>query len=221
MKQGTIKIGRWTYPVQEQNRRVLRNTKRDGSGEWVKVDPSELAKVQYDPEPTKVEIPGFSEDGVSDYDDLRVAYRFIFDDFAVGYADIASKVGVTVTRAKSIVAKLLEAGLVVTELTDGKGNYGVGNETIAQSLETYDYITAEQAMKNFDAAIPADVQIRRTGGHGGKAGAQTRKPGKSTWAIGDKCPQGHTLEDGDVYTQPSGRKQCRKCRAGYPSNGGE
>lgn len=61
--------------------------------------------------------------------------------------------------------------------------------------------------------------------HGGKVGAQTKKPGKSDWKVGSLCPQGlHKItdEDGDneVYVMPSGRRQCRKCRRGYSSNKG-
>lgn len=37
--EGEVKIGRWVYPSREfPNGAVVRNTKRDGSGEWVAVD---------------------------------------------------------------------------------------------------------------------------------------------------------------------------------------
>lgn len=32
---GEVKVGRWTYPAQFHATKTLRNTKRDGSGEWV------------------------------------------------------------------------------------------------------------------------------------------------------------------------------------------
>ena len=32
-----VQVGRWTYPAQEVNGTALRNTKRDGTGEWVKI----------------------------------------------------------------------------------------------------------------------------------------------------------------------------------------
>jgi hypothetical protein len=30
-----VKVGRWTYPATKSNGKTYRNTKRDGSGEWV------------------------------------------------------------------------------------------------------------------------------------------------------------------------------------------
>lgn len=33
----SVKVGRWTYPARKVNGKVERNTKRDGSGEWVAV----------------------------------------------------------------------------------------------------------------------------------------------------------------------------------------
>lgn len=32
-----VKVGRWTYPAMRKGSTLLRNTKRDGSGEWVAV----------------------------------------------------------------------------------------------------------------------------------------------------------------------------------------
>jgi hypothetical protein len=32
---GTVKAGRWTYPAMRSGHDVVRNTKRDGSGEWI------------------------------------------------------------------------------------------------------------------------------------------------------------------------------------------
>lgn len=34
---GTVRVGRWDYPAQEFNGQSRRNTKRDGSGEWVAI----------------------------------------------------------------------------------------------------------------------------------------------------------------------------------------
>lgn len=73
-----------------------------------------------------------------------------------------------------------------------------------------------------DEPVEAPKVSGNGAGHGGKVGAQTKKPGKSNWEVGGKCPQGHLLTDDDgdnpVYVMPSGRKQCRKCRRGYGSN---
>lgn len=33
-----IKVGRWEYPAREYNGKIERNTKRDGSGSWIKAD---------------------------------------------------------------------------------------------------------------------------------------------------------------------------------------
>lgn len=41
-KVGSVKIGRWTYPVRNAAGLAQRNTKRDGSGEWVAVEPSQI-----------------------------------------------------------------------------------------------------------------------------------------------------------------------------------
>src|SRR5882757_1808859 len=34
---GTVKIGRWEYPAEQRGDRIVRNAKRDGSGEWIPV----------------------------------------------------------------------------------------------------------------------------------------------------------------------------------------
>ena len=36
--EGTVKIGRWTYPAVEVDGKVWRNEKRDGSGDWIGTD---------------------------------------------------------------------------------------------------------------------------------------------------------------------------------------
>jgi hypothetical protein len=223
---GTIKVGRWTYPAaKDADGRVTRNTKRDGSGEWDVVSladrdkfvPAEEETAPEAPAEQKQtdapEVPGFTPDASSDYEDLRVAYRHIFEQFAITYDELASHLGVEVGRAKALVSVLRDSdGLVVTDHVNDS------SETVIQSLHTYDHITIEEAMANFAKAVLPEVKVRRTSNHGGKVGAQTKKPGRSSWAVGDNCPQGHLLEEGDVYQMPSGRKQCRKCRLGYPSN---
>lgn len=230
---GSIKVGRWVYPaVRLESGTVARNTKRDGDGDWVDVPAKDadkfVAESGAEPEPEAKpkskaktdEVPtidGFTEGGHSDYDDLRIAYTRIFDDFAVTYDEVADTLGSELGRAKTVVSKLIEVGLVVTDRREAQGK-DVPAETIIQSLETYDHITRDQALGNFAAALNPGVKLRRSSGHGGKVGAQHKKPGKSTWAVGSKCPQGHKLTEGDIYVMPSGRKQCKKCRAGYPSN---
>lgn len=68
------------------------------------------------------------------------------------------------------------------------------------------------------APIDPSVLGEAKSGHRAGGGNQTKKPGKSTWELGTPCPQGiHTLTAETLYVMPSGRKQCRGCRAGMPS----
>lgn len=211
---GTVKVGRWTYPaVRTDSGEVARNTKRDGSGGWVDA-PVDAFVADESGVPAQGDAPnieGFTEDGHSDYDDLRIAYRFIFDQFGTDYAEIADKLGCDEARAKAIVSMLKAKGLVVTDTVNDTG-------LVVQSLKTYDNHTADEVMADFAEAFNPGVKIRRSSGHGGKVGAQHKKPGKSTWQIGTACPQGHRLTEENLYVMPSGRKQCRDCRHGYPSN---
>lgn len=210
---GEIKVGRWTYPaVRTESGVVARNTKRDGSGDWVDV-PADKADAFVAEQSELPEIDGFSDEGHSDYDDLRVAYGYIFDSFAVGYDELAEQLGTDLNRAKRIVSMLNDKGLTTTDKV-GSGS----SETVVQSWKTYDDHTRDEVMADFAEAFQPGVKIRRSSGHGGKVGAQHRKPGRSTWEVGSKCPQGHKLREEDIYVMPSGRKQCNKCRAGYPSN---
>lgn len=250
---GTVKVGRWTYPATQMLGVVLRNAKRDGSGEWVETD----AEFVVNPEDPAVRderlaasgvfaeaeaadaeaadfdtavtaaadaaaalaaIPGFTDETPAnpDYDDLRVAYLAIFDDFAVhGWDDLTEIVGGDVARTKAVAYALRDSGLIVIE-----PNYktDIGTGTLFQCYRTYDELTREQAVELFVAAFNPTATLKVRSTHGGKVGAQTKKPGRSSWTVGSACPQGHALEEGDIYVMGSGRKQCRKCRQGYPSN---
>lgn len=221
---GTVRSGRWDYPaVLHDDGTAARNTKRDGSGEWVDVDAAKFVAegdVPGQRSGAKADLPeidGFTAEGHSDYDDLRVAYKLIFANFAATYEEIAEQLGADPGRAKTVVAMLREKGLVVTDRREAQGK-GASAETVVQSAKTYDGRTEGEVMADFAGAFQPGVKIRRSSGHGGKVGAQHRKPGKSKWAVGSKCPQGHKLREEDIYQMPSGRMQCRKCRAGYPAN---
>lgn len=209
---GTVKVGRWEYPaVRNDDGTVYRNTDRKtGDGDWVEVTGKAIESFAPDA-PDVPEIDGFTAEGHSDYDDLRVAYRTIFDEFGVTIDDLADALGADLARTKSIVNMLRDKGLVVSD----KVNDG---ELVIQSFKTYDNHTADEVMADFAEAFNPGVKIRRSSGHGGKVGAQHKKPGKSRWEVGSRCPQGHLLKEGDIYVMPSGRKQCRKCRHGYSSN---
>lgn len=136
---GTVKVGRWTYPaIRKEDGTVVRNSKRDGSGDWDETNPA----------------------------------LFMF----VGEGDPIA-------------------------------------EKAAQAVEVPE-------IPGFVDA-PAPAPERKSSGHGGRVGAQVRKPGKSSWKIGDTCPQGHELTEETLYEMPSGRKQCRVCRGSYRSNAGE
>lgn len=115
---GTAKIGRWEYPVRKLGKGYVRNTKRDGLGEWTQVEESKVT---------------------------------LFD-------------------AERIPSPELVAAL--------------GRMTPSPKAEK-------------------------------KAAKKTAAPqrNKSTWELGDKCPKGHTLTEDTRYVMPSGRVQCRKCRA--------
>lgn len=219
---GTVKVGRWTYPaVRNEDGSVYRNTKRDGSGEWDVAPASAVFVADAAPEipeqKAKPKIDGFTDEGHSDYDDLRVAYKLIFDNFAATYEEIAAQLGSDLARAKAIVSMLNDKGLTVTDRREAQGKDAPA-ETIVQSFKTYDDHTEAEVMADFAEAFQPGVKIRRSSGHGGKVGAQHKKPGRSTWTVGSRCPQGHKLREEDIYEMPSGRKQCRKCRHGYGSN---
>jgi hypothetical protein len=67
-----------------------------------------------------------------------------------------------------------------------------------------------------EAPKPAKVRVVATSGDA--AAPKARRQGKSTWELETPCPKGHTLTTETLYVMPSGRKQCKSCRAGYASN---
>lgn len=223
---GTVKVGRWEYPAEvAPGGTVRRNTKRDGSGDWKIADPASFVP-DANGAPDLPAIEGFTDE-TSVRDELRRLYLYIYDSFSVHeYADVAEFLGSDIPTAKRYIATLKDLGLVYHDpkYSDGSGTTG----DMFQAHHTYDEEAREQAVARFNSEVPADVTVkatRQSSGHGSKPGAQTKKPGRSSWAVGDHCPQGHVITDakGDnpVYVMPSGRKQCRKCRRGYSSNGGE
>ena len=214
---GTVKVGRWDYPARQVDDYIERNTKRDGTGEWevatTKVANSFTAAAAITAE--LPEIPGFVDETPvnHDYEDLRTAYLATYAGFAVTLEEIADAMDSNPGRAKAALDTLVGLGLVA-----GPEKAPETGELIWQPWKSHDEIDEKQARVEFETVTPLDIAIKVRPTHGGRAGAQTKKPGRSTWAVGDKCPQGHILAEGDIYTQPSGRKQCRKCRGGYSSN---
>lgn len=209
---GTVKVGRWEYPARATHtatgfENVERNTKRDGSGDW------EPVAATFEPAADTVYHDAPAEP-TQDYWDLRKAYGAIFGSFALTMpSEVAEVLGSDNARAFAIADHLDRVGLTVQDTVSG-------GSRVIQSQQTYDYITAAEAMADFDEKVPVTVKVAKVAkAHGSKPGAQTKKPGKSQWRIGDLCPQGtHILDEHALYTMPSGRKQCRGCRKGYPSN---
>lgn len=217
---GTVKVGRWEYPARrDESGDIERNTKRDGSGEWevatTKVANTFAADKPTEPTPAVPAINGFVDEAPvnHDYEDLRTAYMATYAGFAVTLEEIADALDTNPGRAKAALDTLVGLGLVA-----GPEKAPETGEPIWQPWKSYDEIDEKQARREFEDATPTDIAIKVRPTHGGKSGAQTKKPGRSTWTVGDKCPQGHVLAEGDIYVQPSGRKQCRKCRGGYSSN---
>lgn len=217
-----IKIGRWTYPLAVKDGVVVRNAKRDGSGEWLVVEDKQMTQEDRDTLLASAK-PEKEVAKTDDYWTLRDIYRFIFDSFATDYDEIAAQFDLRPGRAKAAVSRLVRFGLVATDRRKGIVSLGEGKgvkeitETHIQSLHTYDEISQYEALANYDEAVPNNVRIPNPSTHGGVKGAQTKKPGHSTWKVGAKCPQGHVLRKQDIYHMPSGRNICRRCRSEYKS----
>lgn len=207
---GTAKVGRWEYPatLEVQTGTTMRNTKRDGSGEWVREDRSRFV--------AHADSPEALEDVY-----LRPMYRifsYVFESFASEARDIHSQTsglpkGWTAKQTTEALRELARHGLVT------RTESGSPTIPVWQASVTYDNISPEEARVWFDVAMAA--------GPSPEAAAQleaSEKPVKApkrrgvSWEPGTECPQGHVLAEDDVYTMPSGRRQCRKCRAGYDSN---
>lgn len=261
---GTVKVGRWDYPAKmDQNGIVVRNTKRDRSGEWVDADAerfvpgtaadfaaieAELPPVNplddaqnppVDPEddwgttgsefldtletlsPLEREIMAMIGRTSGRWDGTGGPTFDFFDDGVVEGSGIwrdhaVDQVGRGVTRAagRKAIARLEELGLIeVNPELDSPSDDDHWMWLTAKGA------TAALAVRGDEAPTKLGNGRAAGDGHGSRPGAQTRKPGKSTWKVGDPCPQGdHVLIAELIYVMPSGRKQCKGCRAGYPSN---
>ena len=135
---GTVKIGRWTYPARKQGGEVSRNTKRDGSGEWVLTDPAKFKADTNDPV-----IEGFTPED-RDHDDLRVAFLAVFDSAdGLTVPQLAEAVGTDdARRAGDLARTLYHLGLTLSD-------NGVVRPA-AGSLQ----VTRPQAVDAFRAAVP-------------------------------------------------------------------
>jgi hypothetical protein len=222
---GTVKVGRWTYPAEQDAQGTIRNTKRDGTGEWVKADAADFVADEggtpkpgtkaAKPRSTKtVATPADKAVATDDWHLLRELYQVIFANFAVTADELRVR-DITEKRGLELARYLEGTGLVARSLAGESGK-----EPIWQSWNTYDSHTEDEVLADFDAKVPFDVIVkeRKVGGHPVTNNTH-KKPGRSTWAVGSTCPQGHKLATAaDIYVMPSGRKQCQSCRKGYPSN---
>lgn len=220
---GTVKIGRWTYPAvrSEISGVVTRNTKRDGTGESVEV----TGNVTFTPDADYA--ASLSETGAAVLS--VIGYGATHDRWLVDFFDdgIVAGSGNWLSHATGQISEVLGrsratvARAIYGLETDGMVNISTEVDPVAHDRWfTLTTLGAQVALSLADTPIPVVERAERTGsGHGSKPGAQIRRPGKSTWRVGDPCPQRiHTLTDELIYVMPSGRMQCKGCRRGYPSN---
>lgn len=216
---GTAKVGRWEYPaVQGSDGIVRRNTKRDGSGSFT--EPVDVTKFTATGAVEPEVVSGYSDTRVvsDDYEALEAVHLAVFNSGIWANRDDIQVNGLTEKRATELVRVLIKADLVVSEKSTSSDGFDTG-ETIYSSSPNWDEVSEDESLALFAAAIPADIVVKhaKIGGHPVTNNTH-KKPGRSSWAVGDTCPQGHVLAEGDVYVMPSGRKQCVSCRKGYPSN---
>lgn len=227
---GTVKVGRWTYPAEQDAHNTIRNTKRDGSGEWVAIDaaafvPDEAPAAAAKPAKAKaVDLKAADVAAGSttspDYRALRAVHLAVFNSgIWADTTDIQVSVdgaNLTEKRALELVRYLRGKDLLVEEKSTASDGFATG-KPMWSSSPNWDEVSEAESLALFDAAVPRDVVVKER-----KISQVTnnthKKPGRSSWTVGDKCPQGHKLGEGDIYVMPSGRKQCQKCRKGYPSN---
>lgn len=217
---GTVKQGRWTYPaVQSADGTVKRNTKRDGSGSFTEL--ADAAKFVADAAPVSEEHDAYTAEPDDASADFRLARQILANVWGTGIwgtADEVRPVDVTEKRAIEILKALGKLGFMSSEAADKFTGFKAGT-MIYCSYPNWDEATLPELLAKFDAEAPHDLKVAsRTIRSGPVANNTHKKPGRSTWEVGTPCPQGHTLGEGDVYEMPSGRRQCKLCRAGYPSN---
>lgn len=208
---GTVRIGRWTYPLRTQDGVTERNAKRDGSGEWVDVDLADVAEWNMDPEPTEVaEITDPAARSLMN----RIANRGFdfFDDGLVEDSGIwfehACQQTPNAKAARAAFRKLDREGLINLNPDVFEGD---DDRWMTLTAKGAAYAATQVGVRD-TYAWPAE-----TAGHRAGDGNQSKRPGKSSWKLGEKCPQGHTLTAQNLYVMPSGRKQCRECRSTMPS----
>lgn len=220
LTQGTVKVGRWTYPaIQGVDGAVMRNTKRDGSGSFTK--PADAAKFVPDAAPVSEERDAYTPEPADASEDFRLARRILANVWGTGIwgtADEVRPADVTEKRAIEILRELGRLGFMSSEAATKDTGFKSGT-MIYSSYPNWDEASLPELLAKFDAEAPHDLTVKvRVIRTGPVTNNTHKKPGRSSWTVGSSCPQGHTLEAGDVYRMPSGRRQCRVCRGEYPSN---
>lgn len=211
---GTVKVGRWTYPAEQDAQGTIRNTKRDGTGEWVKVDADAFV-----PDAAPAKPAAKTVEASLDYKLALAVAKNTYETYIWGTADDIRPEGVSEKRTLEILRKLRDANLLVEEKSSSSDGFVTG-QPIFQATPCADEASLEEYLAIVGTTLPLDleVKVRAVGGHPVTNNTH-KKPGRSTWTVGSNCPQGHKLATSDdIYTMPSGRKQCQKCRKGYPSN---
>jgi hypothetical protein len=221
---GTVKVGRWTYGAKKVGDTITYE-KRDKDATVVEANEKVAATFVADEQPEAITGVVAPTEQSNDFRDARLVYENIFDSFAVTGDELPVE-GLTEKRATELATYLTtvtvkdhagqEIPLVVRDAKGGDN----GKTVIWQSWETYDSIDTAEALRRFDEAIPTNLVVkeRKIRTNTAVTNNTHKKPGKSTWKAGTPCPQGHILNGSNLYVMPSGRKQCKDCRAGYPSN---
>lgn len=219
---GTVKVGRWTYPaVRTTDGTIRRSTKRDGSTPYTELVEDE-SKFTPDAPAATEERDTYTAEPADASVDFRLARQVLANTWATmiwGTADEVRPVNVNEKRAIELLRALGKLGFIAEEAATKDTGFKAGT-MIYMASPNVDEATLPELLAKFDAEVDHALVIpsRKIGGGHPVTNNTHKKPGRSTWTVGSPCPQGHVLEAGDVYVMPSGRKQCKKCRAGYPSN---
>lgn len=221
---GTVKVGRWEYPAEVTDTGIRRNAKRDGSGEWIEgiADAKVIASFVADATATDEVAETIGTLTAVQREVMAAVGSRQFDYFDDG---IAADSGIwfghmcqqtpNSRKVRDAVTSLARGGkgrpqLWIVGEADGTGT-GIDRWVVLTGMGA---AVANRLASTFDGW--SAIQLPSPS-HGRGGGNQTKRPGKSSWRIGDPCPQGHILTESTLYTMPSGRNQCRECRAGMPS----
>lgn len=214
---GTVKVGRWTYPAEQDAQGTIRNEKRDGSGKWVKADAAAFVPDEADA-PTPGHRPELTTPAEAslDYKVALAVAKNTYETYIWGTADEIRPEGVSEKRTLEILRKLRDNNLLVEEKSQASDGFKTG-QPIFQATPCADEASLEEYLAIVGTTLPLDLEVK-VRAIGTVTNNTHKKPGRSTWKVGTPCPQGHTLRAETLYTMPSGRNQCRVCRGEYPSN---